>query len=77
MSSARFNCSRIALQNEVDCDWYLICKNTIQLENNYNRVGVVAKESGKDARTHCAHHVYHDAAHPSALEIPIVDQATT
>ena len=33
--------------------------------------GVVASETAKDART--AHVVlYHDAEHPSALEIPIV-----
>ncbi len=44
--------------------------NTIFLEKNYNSGGVVANESGKDART--AHvTLLHDAAHPSALEIPI------
>ena len=49
----------------------LSCPNTIQLEKNYNSVGVVAEESGKDART--AHvMVYHDGSHPSTLEIPIV-----
>jgi putative CocE/NonD family hydrolase len=47
------------------------CPNTIQLEKNYNSGGVVADETAKDART--AHVVlYHDAEHPSALEIPIV-----
>ncbi len=47
------------------------CPNTIQLEKNYNSGGVVADETAKDART--AHVVlYHDAGHPSALEIPIV-----
>ncbi len=46
------------------------CPNTIQLEKNYNSGGVVADETAKDART--AHVVlYHDAEHPSALEIPI------
>jgi hypothetical protein len=41
------------------------------LEKNYNAGGVVASETAKDARTaHIA--VYHDAAHPSALELPIV-----
>jgi len=45
--------------------------NSINLEKNYNSGGVVADESGADART--AHvTVYHDAAHPSALTIPIV-----
>jgi putative CocE/NonD family hydrolase len=44
--------------------------NSIYLEKNYNSGGVVAAESGKDART--AHvTLVHDAAHPSALEIPI------
>ena len=47
------------------------CPNSIQLEKNYNSGGVVAEESGKDART--AHiTVYHDSQHPSFLEIPIV-----
>lgn len=45
--------------------------NSIQLEKNYNSGGVVANESGKDARTaHIA--LYHDAAHPSSLELPVV-----
>jgi hypothetical protein len=41
------------------------------VEKNYNSGGVVADETAKDART--AHvTLYHDAAHPSALEIPVV-----
>jgi uncharacterized protein len=45
--------------------------NTIYLEKNYNSGGDVADESGKDARV--AHiTVYHDADHPSALELPVV-----
>ena len=45
------------------------CPNSIYLAHNYNSGGVVANESGKDART--AHiTVYHDARHPSAIEIP-------
>jgi len=45
--------------------------NSINIEKNYNSGGVVAEETGKDART--AHiTVYHDAAHPSRLELPIV-----
>lgn len=45
--------------------------NSINLEKNYNTGGRVESESGKDART--AHvRVYHDAAHPSALDLPIV-----
>jgi uncharacterized protein len=47
------------------------CPNTIYLEKNYNSGGVVAEESGKDART--AHVIlYHDAEHPSHLELPVV-----
>jgi putative CocE/NonD family hydrolase len=49
----------------------LSCPNSIYLEKNYNSGGVVANESAKDART--AHiKVYHDADHPSSLELPIV-----
>ncbi len=45
--------------------------NSIQLEKNYNSGGVVAEETGKDARL--AHiKVYHDAEHPSILELPVV-----
>ena len=46
------------------------CPNSIYTQKNYNSGGVVADETAKDART--AHVVvYHDAEHPSALEIPI------
>lgn len=49
----------------------LSCPNTIQLEKNYNSGGVVAEETARDARA--AHVVvYHDASHPSMLEIPVV-----
>ena len=45
--------------------------NSIQVEKNFNSGGVVASESAKDARTaHIA--LYHDAAHASFLELPIV-----
>jgi putative CocE/NonD family hydrolase len=45
--------------------------NTSQQEKNYNNGGPVAFASGADARV--AHvTVYHDAARPSVLEIPIV-----
>lgn len=44
--------------------------NSPSAEKNYNSGGVVAKETGKDART--AHiQLLHDAEHPSALELPI------
>jgi putative CocE/NonD family hydrolase len=47
------------------------CPNSTTIEKNYNSGGVVAEESGKDART--AHiTVYHDAGHPSSLELPVV-----
>src|SRR5215467_13292765 len=49
----------------------LNCLNSINWEKNYNSDGMVADETAKDART--AHiTVYHDAAHPSRLELPIV-----
>ncbi len=45
--------------------------NSIFLQKNYNSGGMVAKETGKDART--AHiTLLHDAEHPSALELPLV-----
>ncbi len=45
--------------------------NSIGLEKNYNSGGIVAEESGKDSRT--AHiTLYHDAEHPSVLEVPVV-----
>jgi putative CocE/NonD family hydrolase len=45
--------------------------NSIGFQKNYNSGGVVAEESGKDSRT--AHvTIYHDAEHPSSLEVPVV-----
>jgi putative CocE/NonD family hydrolase len=45
--------------------------NSIYVEKNYNSGGIVADESGKDART--AHiTLYHDSDHPSFLELPLV-----
>ena len=47
------------------------CPNTIGLEKNYNSGKPVAGETASDART--AHVlVYHDAEHPSALDLPVV-----
>jgi putative CocE/NonD family hydrolase len=44
--------------------------NNIYWEKNYGSGGAVADESGKDA--HTAHLIlYHDAGHPSALELPL------
>ena len=44
--------------------------NTLYSEKNYNSGGVVAEETGKDARTVTAT-LYHDAEHPSALYLPM------
>jgi uncharacterized protein len=44
--------------------------NTRFFEKNYNAGGVVASESGKDARTATVT-LYHDAQHPSALSMPL------
>jgi len=45
--------------------------NSTGTEKNYNSGGVVAAETGKDAKT--AHiTLVHDTEHPSALELPIV-----
>jgi putative CocE/NonD family hydrolase len=50
---------------------FINCPNSPSQEKNYNSGGVVAAETGKDART--AHiTLLHDAEHPSALELPIV-----
>ena len=46
------------------------CPNSIYAQKNYNSGGVVADETAKDA--HVAHvTLFHDEAHPSALELPI------
>jgi putative CocE/NonD family hydrolase len=50
----------------------LYSPNSIHLQKNYNSGGVVAEETARDART--AHvTLYHDAEHPSCLEIPASD----
>jgi hypothetical protein len=49
----------------------LTCLNSIYWQKNYNSGGVVSDETGKDA--HTAHvTLYHDAEHPSALELSVV-----
>jgi putative CocE/NonD family hydrolase len=46
------------------------CPNSINLEKNYNAGGDVARETAKDARI--AHiSLYHDAEHPSSLQLPV------
>jgi putative CocE/NonD family hydrolase len=49
----------------------IACPNTNALEKNYNSGGKVEHESGKDARVAVVS-LYHDAQHPSVLELPIV-----
>ncbi len=49
----------------------LTSPNSIYMEKNYNSAGVVAEESGKDAHTANVT-LYHDADHPSSLELPLV-----
>jgi putative CocE/NonD family hydrolase len=50
---------------------FVHCPNTAGTEKNYNSGGVVALETGKDAKT--AHvTLVHDVDHPSALELPLV-----
>lgn len=44
--------------------------NSMYAEKNYNSGGTVAEESGKDARTVTVR-LYHDAAHPSVLSLPV------
>jgi putative CocE/NonD family hydrolase len=49
---------------------FLRCPNSIFLQKNYNSGKPVAEEGAVDARV--AHvTLYHDAAHPSALDVPI------
>ena len=49
----------------------LTSPNSIYMEKNYNSGGVVAEEGARDA--HTAHiTLYHDAEHPSSLELPLV-----
>ncbi|HEY1379869.1 MAG TPA: CocE/NonD family hydrolase [Gemmataceae bacterium] len=44
--------------------------NSVHVQKNYNGGGDVSRETAKDART--AHvTVYHDAEHPSSLELPV------
>jgi hypothetical protein len=46
--------------------------NTIFVQKNYNSGGAVISETAADA--HTAHiMLYHDAEHPSYLQIPLVD----
>ncbi len=67
-NSFRFFSRRIARGSRLRL--VLRSPNSIYAPKNYNSGGVVAEESGKDART--AHiTLYHDAEHPSFLELPV------
>jgi putative CocE/NonD family hydrolase len=44
--------------------------NSILWQKNYNSGGVVAEETAKDART-CYVQIHHDAAHASAIQLPL------
>jgi uncharacterized protein len=44
--------------------------NSIVFQKNYCSGGIVAEETAKDART-CHVHVYHDATHPSTIQLPL------
>lgn len=48
--------------------------NSIQFQKNYCSGGVVAEETAKDARI-CHVQVYHDAAHASAIQLPLREPA--
>lgn len=50
--------------------------NSRNMEKNYNAGGAVAEESAKDARA-VTIKLYHDAAHPSALYLPIAQAPAT
>jgi len=49
--------------------------NSIFWQKNYCSGGVVAEETAKDART-CHVQIYHDAAHASAIQLPLREPAT-
>jgi putative CocE/NonD family hydrolase len=49
----------------------LACPNSIHAQKNYNSGGDVSLETAKDAHT-AQVTLYHDAVHPSYLEIPVV-----
>ena len=44
--------------------------NSIHFQKNYCSGGIVAEETAKDART-CHVQVYHDATHPSTIQLPL------
>jgi putative CocE/NonD family hydrolase len=44
--------------------------NSAAFEKNYCSGGIVAEETAKDART-CHVQVYHDATHPSTMQLPL------
>jgi predicted acyl esterase len=44
--------------------------NSISWQKNYCSGGVVAEETGKEARI-CHVQIYHDVAHPSTIQLPL------
>jgi predicted acyl esterase len=44
--------------------------NSILWQKNYCSGGIVAEETAKDAHT-CNVQIYHDAEHPSAIQLPL------
>jgi uncharacterized protein len=49
--------------------------NSIQFQKNYCSGGVVAEETAKDAHT-CHVQVFHDATHPSTIQLPLRELTT-
>jgi uncharacterized protein len=63
-----FNAQRITAGSRLRL--VFTCNNSVHWQKNYNSGGNVLYESARDART--AHiTVYHDAQHPSCIEIPV------
>jgi predicted acyl esterase len=66
--SFTFVCRRISKDSRLRL--VITSPNSIFAEKNYNAGGVVTRESGKDS--HVAHvTLYHDAQHPSRLDVPL------
>jgi predicted acyl esterase len=49
--------------------------NSISWQKNYYSGGVVADETAKDAHT-CHVQIYHDAGHPSTIQLPLREAAS-
>jgi putative CocE/NonD family hydrolase len=53
----------------------IACPNSIYMQKNYNAGGDVSKETAEEAKT-ARITLYHDADHPSYLELPIANDET-